>query len=200
MWHRFIWFFFIQFYLLGHILNIVGAIVLRVWSSRSSFFQQHCDSARPSISTSVSFFLWGTLVPTLLPVATPPRALDYKIVLSFFCTSSPWEKTDWEKLSTLLFFLYVFCCCRFHVLSEFDEGKCSYWRRLTSHNEHRRKLQLDAQNPATLNSRSSSPMHTYAFHMHGVAISLSLEGIQNASCNSCSSFLVLVLVLLWSRL
>ncbi len=83
-----------------------------------------------------------------------------------------------------------------YLLSEFDEGKRSYWRRLTSHNEHRRKLQLDAQNPATLNSRSSSPMHTYAFHIHVAAISLSLEGIQNASCNSCSSFLVLFFVLL----
>jgi len=129
-----------NFILLGHILNIMGAIVHRVWSSRSSFFQQHCGSARPS----VSFFLWGTLVPTLLPVATPPSALHYKNVLSLFCTSSPWEKTDWEKLSALLFFLYVFCCCRFHVLSEFDEGKRSYRRRLISHNEHRRKLQPDA--------------------------------------------------------
>jgi hypothetical protein len=79
------------------------------------------------------------------------------------------------------------------VLSEFDEGKRSCRRRLAGHNEHRRKLQLDAQNPAALSSRSSSPMHTDAFHMHGATVSLSLEGLQNASCRS---LLVLVLILL----
>jgi hypothetical protein len=61
------------------------------------------------------------------------------------------------------------------VLSEFDEGKRSCRRRLAGHNERRRKLQPDAQNPAALSSRSSSPMHTDAFHMHGAAVSLSLE-------------------------
>ncbi len=64
------------------------------------------------------------------------------------------------------------------MLSEFDEGKRSCRRRLAGHNERRRKLQPDAQNPAALSSRSSSPMHTDAFHMHGTAVSLSLEGIQ----------------------
>jgi hypothetical protein len=56
------------------------------------------------------------------------------------------------------------------VLSEFDETKRSCRKRLAGHNERRWKLQPNAQNLATLNSRSSSSMHTYAFHMHGATL------------------------------
>eukprot|EP01018_Ginkgo_biloba_P032737 Gb_32703 [translate_table: standard] len=50
-----------------------------------------------------------------------------------------------------------FCqqCSRFHVLSEFDEGKRSCRRRLAGHNERRRKTQVDPS-PSNLGAANSS--------------------------------------------
>ncbi|CAK9263663.1 unnamed protein product [Sphagnum jensenii] len=53
-----------------------------------------------------------------------------------------------------------FCqqCSRFHVLTEFDEGKRSCRRRLAGHNERRRKPH--PQSHTSLSIKASSPLHT----------------------------------------
>ncbi|CAM6014642.1 unnamed protein product [Sphagnum balticum] len=53
-----------------------------------------------------------------------------------------------------------FCqqCSRFHVLTEFDEGKRSCRRRLAGHNERRRKPHT--QSHTALSIKASSPLHS----------------------------------------
>ncbi|KAG5579967.1 hypothetical protein H5410_050594 [Solanum commersonii] len=60
-----------------------------------------------------------------------------------------------------------FCqqCSRFHLLSEFDNGKRSCRKRLADHNRRRRKNQqanLENSNKSQLDSTRNSPSHTLA--------------------------------------
>ncbi|XP_002984162.2 squamosa promoter-binding-like protein 17 isoform X2 [Selaginella moellendorffii] len=76
-----------------------------------------------------------------------------------------------------------FCqqCSRFHVLSEFDEGKRSCRRRLAGHNERRRKPQPD---PMALTSAALSPyqagfMRLAHERLLGYGTPLSYLGVDN---------------------
>lgn len=57
----------------------------------------------------------------------------------------------WRMKIYVGYLLYV-CFCRFHPLSEFDEGKRSCRRRLAGHNRRRRKTQ-----PEDVTSRLTIP-------------------------------------------
>lgn len=70
--------------------------------------------------------------------------------------------------------------CRFHVLSEFDEGKRSCRRRLAGHNRRRRKAQPDDVAPQVLSSGGNENVANTGLDLVGLLAAITnAQGITN---------------------
>jgi hypothetical protein len=69
----------------------------------------------------------------------------------------------------------VFALCRFHVLTEFDEGKRSCRRRLAGHNRRRRKARPETHTTLSIKGLSPVPSDDNSLTMEGKLLSSTLS-------------------------